>query len=185
METPPRQGRRSGSHFGWNRKCLDEFSICNRKDPAKQAHTMPVLFVAPPLSPIAHHGQDGGGHDVRRGATMSRINDLRQKYAGHNPLTIPTDILREMLMSPYDGGEAEMRARVAIIDGKKRGTLNYAVRAKCLDCVGWSQSEVSACVSVRCPLWAFRMGDNPYRQKRKASEKQLAALRANTAENCS
>ncbi|MBT7757259.1 MAG: hypothetical protein HN732_08025 [Rhodospirillaceae bacterium] len=135
------------------------------------------LFVAPPLSPDAHHCQDGGGHRVLRGAAMSRIDYLRQKYAGQNPATIPTDILGEILMSPYDGGEAEMRARVAIIDGKKRGTMNYAVRAKCLDCVGWVQSEVSACVSIRCPLWPFRMGDNPLRQKRTVSEKQLAALR--------
>ena len=34
-----------------------------------------------------------------------------------------------------------------------------AMRAHCIDCCGGSRSEVSMCVSVSCPQWAFRMGD--------------------------
>ncbi|MBL6952423.1 MAG: hypothetical protein ISR50_07305 [Alphaproteobacteria bacterium] len=113
---------------------------------------------------------------------MSWIDNLRQKYAGQNPSSISGDILREMLLTPYQADDIELRARSAIVGGKNRGTLNYAIRAKCLDCVGWMPSEVSACVSVRCPLWPFRMGDNPLRQKRTLSEKQLAGLRIRTRE---
>jgi hypothetical protein len=108
---------------------------------------------------------------------MTRVDELRRKYAGKNPSSISGDILREMLMTPYHADDIELRARSAIIGGKNRGTLNYAIRAKCLDCVGWMPSEVAACVSVRCPLWPFRMGENPLRKKRILSEKQLVALR--------
>jgi hypothetical protein len=37
-----------------------------------------------------------------------------------------------------------------------------AIRAKCVDCCGGQASEVRKCVAVTCPLWAFRMGKNPY-----------------------
>jgi len=107
---------------------------------------------------------------------MSRIDDLRLQYAGKKPSSIPTEILQELLLIPYEDSDKELRARSAIIEGKTRGTLNYAIRAKCLDCVGWVSSEVTACVSVGCPLWPFRMGENPLRKKRVPSEKQLAAL---------
>jgi hypothetical protein len=108
---------------------------------------------------------------------MSRIDDLRRQHGGQGPSTISTHILEEMLLTPHDDDEIERRARVAIVDGKKRGTLNYAIRARCLDCVGWVPSEVRACCAMRCPLWPFRMGDNPFRQSRTLSQNQMTALR--------
>ncbi len=113
---------------------------------------------------------------------MSRINDLRQKYGGQNPSEIKAEILQEMLEVPYQGGDIEERTRASIRRPNGRGTLNSAVRCKCLDCVGWVQSEVLACVSVRCPLWPFRMGDNPFRQKRTISDKHLAKLHGRAGE---
>ena len=37
-----------------------------------------------------------------------------------------------------------------------------SIRAKCVDCSGGDASEARKCVAVTCPLWAFRMGVNPF-----------------------
>jgi hypothetical protein len=37
-----------------------------------------------------------------------------------------------------------------------------AIRAKCVDCSGGSETEARKCVAFRCPLWAFRMGRSPF-----------------------
>lgn len=36
-----------------------------------------------------------------------------------------------------------------------------AIRAKCLDCSNYQQTEVRECPVVRCPLWPWRMGKQP------------------------
>ena len=33
-----------------------------------------------------------------------------------------------------------------------------AIRAKCLDCTCWQESEVRNCVVDSCPLWPYRNG---------------------------
>lgn len=37
-----------------------------------------------------------------------------------------------------------------------------AIRAKCLDCCGGSESEARKCTALNCPLWPLRMGRNLY-----------------------
>lgn len=37
-----------------------------------------------------------------------------------------------------------------------------AIRAKCLDCCCGNAAEVRRCVSIRCALWPYRMGKNPF-----------------------
>ena len=39
-----------------------------------------------------------------------------------------------------------------------------AIRAFCLECVGWSYYEVEKCTSPLCPLFPFRFGKNPSRK---------------------
>ena len=39
-----------------------------------------------------------------------------------------------------------------------------AIRAKCLDCSGWSTYEVRNCPMEHCPLYRFRDGHNPKRK---------------------
>lgn len=51
-----------------------------------------------------------------------------------------------------------------------------AIREKCLDCCGGQTSEVKLCPAEDCPLWNFRMGKNPFRQKREFTEEQKADL---------
>ena len=39
-----------------------------------------------------------------------------------------------------------------------------AIRFHCLQCVGWSPSEVKSCTSKLCPLHLYRLGNNPERE---------------------
>jgi hypothetical protein len=45
------------------------------------------------------------------------------------------------------------------------GSPIRAIRAKCVDCSGGSMAEVRLCALTHCPLWAFRMGHNPFHGK--------------------
>ena len=49
-----------------------------------------------------------------------------------------------------------------------------AIRAKCIDCCGAEDynKRIAECDIVKCALHPFRMGKNPYRQKKQISEEQ-------------
>lgn len=51
-----------------------------------------------------------------------------------------------------------------------------AIRAKCLECSCGSSNEVKLCPVQKCPIWPFRLGKNPYRQKRELTPEQKAAI---------
>lgn len=51
-----------------------------------------------------------------------------------------------------------------------------AIRAFCLECSGDSTAEVKNCPRVNCPLYPFRMGKNPYRQRREMTEEEKKVL---------
>ena len=46
-----------------------------------------------------------------------------------------------------------------------------AIRAYCLECVGYQPSEVRNCTLKKCPLYPFRFGKNPFHSR---SNKLLA-----------
>jgi hypothetical protein len=43
-------------------------------------------------------------------------------------------------------------------------TVLKAIRAHCLECVGWSPSDVEYCTSKLCPLFPYRCGKDPSRK---------------------
>lgn len=47
-----------------------------------------------------------------------------------------------------------------------------AIKAFCKSCSGDSIHEVKRCPSLDCPLYAFRLGENPYRTKKTLTEEQ-------------
>ena len=55
------------------------------------------------------------------------------------------------------------------------------IRDKCIDCCAGSSKEVELCAVKKCPLWPFRFGKNPYREKRELSEEEKAAVRERLA----
>jgi len=44
-------------------------------------------------------------------------------------------------------------------DQTKSLTGMTAIRANCLECVGWNNLEVKQCTSKKCPLYPFRFGN--------------------------
>ena len=50
-----------------------------------------------------------------------------------------------------------------------------AIKEKCLDCSCGSILEVKDCPSTKCPLYPFRFGKNPFRQKREMTKEQREA----------
>ena len=61
-------------------------------------------------------------------------------------------------------------------NGQKVQTPLKAIRAKCIDCSGGSRLEVKHCPVTSCPLYPFRLGKNPFRQKRVLSDQQRRDL---------
>jgi hypothetical protein len=70
---------------------------------------------------------------------------------GRDPREVPSEIL-----SRYHGGKNALKA----------------IRERCLDCCCQQPSEVRKCTAVECPSWPFRMGTNPFREKRVLSPEQ-------------
>lgn len=52
-----------------------------------------------------------------------------------------------------------------------------AIRAFCVECSNGSSHEVKNCPRDVCPLYPFRFGKNPYRQRREMTEEQKQVLR--------
>jgi hypothetical protein len=57
--------------------------------------------------------------------------------------------------------------------GHSQMPLLKVIRAKCMDC-SHTASEVRRCTAVDCPLWTFRMGNNPFRAERSDAQKAAA-----------
>ena len=51
-----------------------------------------------------------------------------------------------------------------------------AIRERCLDCCCGNSPEVRKCTAIDCPSWPFRMGTNPFRQKRSLSAEHKTDL---------
>jgi hypothetical protein len=61
--------------------------------------------------------------------------------------------------------------------GHRPCSVINALRRRCLDCCAGSPQEVRFCVAKTCPSWPFRMGKNPWAEKRKLSDEQREASR--------
>jgi len=56
-------------------------------------------------------------------------------------------------------------------DGQPRTPLT-AIRAKCIDCHAGGAAEVRRCPVTGCPLFPFRFGKDPFRQRRHYTPKE-------------
>ena len=52
-----------------------------------------------------------------------------------------------------------------------------AIREHCLYCSNGSAHEVRECTVTRCPLYDWRFGKNPYREKRELTDEEREKLR--------
>jgi hypothetical protein len=89
--------------------------------------------------------------------------------------------LRQISPYPADGGgligkhPSEVPSEILSHYHREKNPLK-AIRARCLDCCCGVPSEVRRCTAVECPSWPFRMGTNPFREKRLLSPNQKQAL---------
>jgi hypothetical protein len=65
--------------------------------------------------------------------------------------------------------------------GHKPMAVLDVIREKCLDCCCGVSLEVRKCVAVECPSWPFRMGWNPWRERREISAERRAEMGARLA----
>jgi hypothetical protein len=91
------------------------------------------------------------------------------------------DALLEVSGDRADGGELVGRdpreVPLGILSRYHQGKNPLkAIRERCLDCCCGVASEVRKCVSVNCPSWPYRMGTNPFREKRVLTEQQKLAM---------
>jgi hypothetical protein len=94
------------------------------------------------------------------------------------------EALRDLLqLSPFPGDGAELVGKhpgevpSGILCRHHRAVSPLkAIRLRCLDCCCGSASEVRKCTAVACASWPFRMGVNPFREKRMLSPEQKAAM---------
>src|SRR5262245_47745213 len=102
------------------------------------------------------------------------------------------DALRDLReASPFPGDEGELVGRdprevpseTLALHHREKNPLK-ALRARCLDCCCGQASEVRKCSAVACPSWPFRMGTNPFREKRTLSAEQKSALADRLARAC-
>jgi hypothetical protein len=52
----------------------------------------------------------------------------------------------------------------ALVHGKK--PLLRVIRARCLDCCCYQESEVRKCTAVRCANWPYRMATDPFSDRK-------------------
>ena len=60
---------------------------------------------------------------------------------------------------------------------KENTNVLRAIRLKCLDCSCFQLGEVRDCPVTTCPLYPFRLGENPYRRKRELSEDEKIEIK--------
>lgn len=91
-----------------------------------------------------------GFKDYRKAATIL--------YDEISPKEVPIDDLVKLIRTPQNDDNMDRVYRNRI-----RGRMT-AIRAFCVFCVG-SSKKVRTCESLGCPLWPFRMGNNPFNRK--------------------
>jgi hypothetical protein len=64
--------------------------------------------------------------------------------------------------------------------GIGRVSRGDAIRGMCLQCMCGSHREILLCASASCPLWPFRMGNDPWRAPMSEEQRAAAAERMKT-----
>lgn len=114
------------------------------------------------------------GNDPRGFAKALKLKDQVRTavivftYRGMNPKEVPAEHMKWALQHPLDEQNYLSKEQRARIDGPTK-----AVRAFCMNCQGNDAAGVRECAAVNCPLWAFRMGHNPFYGKLAQGEVEL------------
>lgn len=72
----------------------------------------------------------------------------------------------EQLEAEPSGDEPRGGLEKASTKSTRAPPLLAVIRAKCLDCCAGQVGEIRKCVSESCVLWPYRMGDNPFSNRK-------------------
>lgn len=67
------------------------------------------------------------------------------------------------------------------VKGKSRPA---AIKAFCLECIGWERKEITQCTALACPLWPVRPYQKPPVVKRTAEQQSAINERMKKARAC-
>ncbi len=85
---------------------------------------------------------------------------------GHHESQTPCPTEKRRAPTPLSEGGRAREKRLQGVPPKHRpayrrawdgNSRKSAIRAFCLECVGWSENEVRLCRSVECPLYKYRL----------------------------
>jgi hypothetical protein len=89
---------------------------------------------------------------LARSKALSQSNSPTERFQNQLEALTPTrraSVGKRLAEMPELFRGAYMQA----VDGNSPTT---AIKAFCLECVGWQRPEVAACTSLACPLYAYR-----------------------------
>lgn len=58
----------------------------------------------------------------------------------------------------------------------KKITALKAIRLKCLECSNGSSTEVTECPVKNCPIYPYRLGHNPFIEKKELTDEQKTEI---------
>ena len=58
--------------------------------------------------------------------------------------------------------------------GHRKRPILDVIRENCIDCMAGNQAEVRRCAAIRCPMWPYRMGTNPFLTRELSDEAKAA-----------
>jgi hypothetical protein len=97
-------------------------------------------------------------------------------------LAIAHHVSEHVQFADHEEPVATTRAGYLELGHEARPVLD-AIREKCIDCSGGSQSEVKLCRSMACALYPFRMRKNPWRTEQSVEQREAAGRRLIAARN--
>jgi hypothetical protein len=78
----------------------------------------------------------------------------------------PDDVSDEVEAACRENRPIELPAAGLEELGHRRRNPIEVMRIFCLDCMGGNRAEVRRCTSVGCSLWPYRLGKNPFTNRK-------------------
>jgi hypothetical protein len=64
------------------------------------------------------------------------------------------------------GADPRVLPRELLAEVHRPAPILDVIREKCLDCSGYQPSEIARCTAIACSLWPYRMGTNPFSNRK-------------------
>ena len=114
------------------------------------------------MKTAAPPGQPGRNHACTAKAAE------RNSSRAQNPRT-PTDPARQSAIASRVGQMPQSCRATYLKAARGKASPRAAIKAFCLECVGWNRQEVARCTATACPLWTYRPWKDQEQKERPAA----------------